>query len=167
MVLGRVFAWSSPVTLSVALSFPLPVESAQPAKAPASRKSEQAGDPFLAAQTQIARLRQTADQLRLLANQPLPVNAKGEAREELLKHEAWLRQAGHRVHVLASEWEQQVNPAAASKTTASATDMNAFFKSQSAALQSKLQHESLQLDMRSTATRSAGETARIVIAKMN
>jgi hypothetical protein len=167
MALGRVLAWSSIVALSFILSLPLLAETSKPAKSAASRKSENVGDSVLAAQMQIARLRQTADQLRLLANQPLPVNAKGETREELLKHEAWLRQAGRRVHVLAAEWEQQLSPAASSKTATHAADMNAFFKSQSTALQSKLQIESLQLDMRSSATRSTGEAARIVIAKMN
>lgn len=168
MVLGRVLAWSSVVALSLAFisSSPLYAETIKPLK-PAKRQSGDGADLLLAAQVQIARLRQTADQLRLLAGQSVPVNAKGETRQEFHKHEEWLRQAGHRVNVLAAEWEQQVKPTAGSNTPTRAADVNAFFESQSAVLKSKLQRESLALDVRSEPVRSSGDTARLVIGKMH
>jgi hypothetical protein len=166
MALGRAIAWSSIVALSVVVSLPLPAASTKPSKV-VDRKADEQRDPFLAGRMQIAQLRQTADQLRLLADRPLPVNAKGATRDEILKHEAWLRQAGRRVHVLATEWEQQLDPFDGAKTPARAADMNTFFESQSATLKTKLQVESYQLGVRSDSVRSAGDAARVVIAKMN
>lgn len=164
MAVTRVLAWC---TLAV-LALPPDSHSAESSKPlqPVKRHPGAAPtDPYFTAQIQIARLRQTADQLRLLANQPVPVNAKADAREEYIRHEEWLRQAGHRVNILANEWEQRVKPAATS--AARAAEVNSFFELQAATLQSKLHRESLTLDIHSEAVRSAGDTARLVIGKMN
>ncbi len=168
MQLGRAFAWSSLIALSVVVisSSPLYAETVKPLR-PVKRQSSDNADPLLAAQVQIARLRQTADQLRLLADQPVPVNAKGDARQEFRKHEEWLRQATHRVNVLAAEWEQRVKPTVDSNASARAAGVNPFFESQSAVLKSKLHRESLAFDMHSEPVRSSGDTARLVIGKMN
>lgn len=167
MTLHQVLAWSAVLTISF-LSPPL---SAEPPKAlkPVKRHASAAPaiDPFIAAQVQIARLRQTADQLRLLASQSVPVHIQGDTRVEFLKHEEWLRQAGHRVNVLANEWEQRTKPGTSASGPARVADVNAFFESLSAGLQSKLHRESLALDIRSTPARSASDTARLVIGKMN
>jgi hypothetical protein len=167
MALGRVLVWSALVTLSVVVvpSSPSYAEALKPLK-PVKRQSSESADALLAAQLQIARLRQTADQLRLLADQPVPVNAKGDTRQEFRKHEEWLRQAGHRVNVLAAEWEQRVKPTANSDASTRATDVNPFFESQSAVLKSKLHRESLALDTHSEPVRSSSDTARLVIGKM-
>lgn len=164
MALTRVLAWSALAVLALPLlSYPAdPSSLFQPVK---RHPGAAPTDPYFTAQIQIARLRQTADQLRLLANQPVPVNAKADTREEFIRHEEWLRRAGHRVNVLANEWEQRVKPAAT--TAARAADVNSFFELQAATLQSKLHRESLTLDVHSEPVRSAGDTARLVIGKMN
>lgn len=164
MTRGRVIAWSALAVLPTVL-----FASSSISHAADSQKSLQpvkrtpAADPFVTAQVQIARLRQTADQLRLLANRPMPVNATGDLRQEYRKHEEWLRQAEHRVNVLANEWEQRMKP----RTGAQAADLNTFFELQTTTLQSKLNRESLALEVQSDAVRSARDTARLVIGKMN
>lgn len=161
MALTRVLAWSA----LAMLAFPFAFLSAEPSK-PLQPVKRHAGaiptDPYFNAQIHIARLRQTADQLRLLANRPVPVHSQGQAREEFIRHEQWLRQAGHRLNILANEWEQRMKPAAAL-----GADVNAFFELQAATLQSKLHRESLALDVHSESVRSAGDTARLVIGKMH
>lgn len=164
MALSRVLVWYALAVLAV----PLASSSAETSKSllPVKRHAGAAPtDPYFTAQIQIARLRQTADQLRLLANQAVPVNAKADAREEFIRHEEWLRQAGQRVNILANEWEQRVKPAVTTATRAA--DVNGFFELQAATLQTKLHRESLALDVHSEPVRSAGDTARLVIGKMN
>lgn len=163
MTLARVLTWS---VLTV-LALPLACFSAEPAKLlqPVKRHAGAAPtDPYFAAQIQIARLRQTADQLRLLAKQAVPLNAKEDAHEEIIRHEEWLRQAGHRVNILANEWEQRIKPAVTSTARA---DVNVFFELQAATLQAKLHRESLALEAQSEPVRLAGDTARLVIGRMN
>jgi hypothetical protein len=170
MALERAVAGSVAVALSLALSYPfsLTAESPKPLQ-PVKSNPGASNDPMISAQIQIARLRQTADKLRVLASQTVPVNLQGESREEFFKHEQWLRQAGHRVNVLAGEWEQKIKPTGAANASARAIDVNSFFIAQSAALQSKLQRESfaLTIDIRSEPVRYATDTARLVIEKMN
>lgn len=167
MRLGRVVAWSALTVVSLALASPSPLhaEPPRPLQPVKRHPGAVATDPYFAAQIQIARLRQTAGQLRLLANRPVPLNANKDMRQEFARHEEWLRQAEHRVNVLANEWELQIKPATVS--AARTADVNAFFEVQSATLQSKLHRESLALDVYSEPVRSAGDTARLVIGKMN
>ena len=167
MTIRRRMAWSI-VALSLAALAP-PLLYAQSAKAlqPVKRHpSANDFNPFTAAQIQIARLRQTADQLRLLANQSVPANLEGSARVELSQHEQWLRQAEHRISVLATQWEERLKPLEGPSDAGKAADLNAFFDAQSAGLQSKLRRESLAASPASERVRSSGDTARLVIGKM-
>lgn len=129
-------------------------------------------DPFIDAQIQIARLRQTADQLRLLASQPKPANLAGEIAVDFERHESWLRQAEHRVNTLADEWEQRLRPLAGATPARAqefgrALDLNGFFQAQSAALQTKLRREGVAGDFNSEPVRAVHDTARVVIGNMN
>lgn len=133
---------------------------------PVKRHAGIGNDPFSAARIQIARLRQTASQLRLLADQPLPTNLADDVRTELAQHEQWLRQAEQRINVLASQWEDQLKPLIMRNAVGPAIDMNEFFASQSATLQIRLRRESLAQHPASERVRSSGATARIAIGKM-
>lgn len=129
-------------------------------------------DPFVEAQIRIARLRQTADQLRLLAAQPRPSNLGAEAAAEFARHESWLRLAESRVSTLADEWETRLRPLAGATPARAdefgrALDLNGFFEAQSAALQTKLQREGVAAGFRSEPVRAVHDTARVVIGNMN
>lgn len=167
MALARVLVWSALLAAPLAVVSPPALHAESPKQPLIPVKRHPGADPFIAAQIQVARLRQTADKLQLLANQTVPLNADGDTRQEFLKHEAWLRQAGHRVSVLAREWEQRMQPTHQPNNLARALDVNAFFESQSAVLQSKLNRENLALGVRSEPTRAASDTARLVIGNMN
>jgi hypothetical protein len=133
---------------------------------PVKRHAGVGNDPFSSAQIQIARLRQTASQLRLLADQPVPANLAADARTEFEQHRQWLREAEQRVSVLASQWEDQLKPLSQRNAVGPAIDMNTFFASQSETLQTKLRRESLAQRPASETVRSSGATARLVISKM-
>lgn len=148
------------------LSPPLHAQSAKSLKPVKRNPVAPVVDPFVTAQVQIARLRQTADQLRLLAQQPLPPNLGSDARVELAQHEQWLREAEQRVSVLANQWEERLKPLNGANATRLAADLNAFFEAQSAHLQSKLRRESLTRSPITERVRSSGDTARLVIGKM-
>lgn len=145
---------------------PLPPASANAPQLAKGRRGAD-NDPLIDAQLQIARLRQTAGQLRLLANQSVPGSLPGAARAELVEHERWLRQAEQRVSVLASEWEDQLRPLNDRNALGSANDLNAFFSAQSERLKAKLQQESLAQRAKSERVRSSGATARLVIGNMH
>lgn len=169
MAIGRMIGWSL-VALSVAfpLLSPLHAQERKPKLLqPVKRHpGTNAVNPFTTAQVQIARLRQTADQLRLLAGQSVPATLPGAARVELAQHEQWLRQAEERISVLANQWEQQLQPLTGANALGKAADLNAFFEVQSATLQTKLRRESLAQSATSERVRSSGDTARLVIGKM-
>lgn len=122
--------------------------------------------PPVPAQTQIARLRQAAEQLRLLAHQPHPTIAAPTEHEEHARHRQWLQEAGHRVRTLADNWEQRLTPGQARKGATPARDVNAFFAAQTAGLQSRLDRESAANEYRSPQVRAARDTARVVIGHM-
>lgn len=123
--------------------------------------------PTAVAQTQIARLRQTAQQLRLLAFQPKPANIAATEYEEYEHNQRWLREAQHRIHTLAENWEQRLVPAAGSTAMARLRDVNAFFTAQTVGLQSRLDRESAEKQFTSATVRAARDTARVVIGQMN
>lgn len=168
MAMGRMIC-SSLFALLVALPFPAPLHAQSAASLQPVKRHPGANEtnPFTAAQIQIARLRQTADQLRLLANQSVPRNLPGAARTEFAQHEQWLRQAEHRVSVLADQWEQRMRPLTGTQAVAKASDLNTFFEAQSAALQSKLRRESVAQTPASERVRSSRDTANLVIGNMN
>jgi len=163
--LGRVL-----VVAAVLLSFlPLAVsaQSARPLQ-PVKRAPGATPTPFVAAQIQIAKLRQAADQLRLLARAPLPANVTDGERAEHTRHVEWLRGAEHRVTVLADTWEQRLQPLAGSAAEiARALDLNAFFEAQAAGLQSKLRRETSGSNFESEPVRAANDTAKVVINQIN
>lgn len=123
--------------------------------------------PSVAAQAQIARLRQAAEQLRLLSAQPHPTNAAPTEHEEHARHRQWLHEAQERVRILADNWEQRLTPdSKGRKGTAPTRDVNAFFAAQTAGLQSRLDRESAANEYRSPLVRAARDTARVVIGHM-
>lgn len=138
---------------------------------PVKRHPLPSADPYVDAQIGIARLRQTADQLRLLATQPRPASVSGNLAAELARHETWLRQAESRVSTLADEWERRLRPFAGASPArpedfGRALDLNRFFEAQSATLQAKLQRESMAAGFHVDAVRGMQETARVVIENM-
>ena len=133
---------------------------------PVKRHPGLGNDPFTSAQIQIERLRQTASKLRLLADQPFPSNLAEADRNEFAEHKRWLQQAVQRVAAIANEWEHQLKPLNDRKALGPALDLNAFFESQSATLQTKLRRESLAQTPASERVRSSGATARLVINTM-
>lgn len=148
--------------------------SAEPVRGltPVKRHPLPSADPFVDAEIQIARLRQTADQLRLLAAQPKPANLAGETAIEFARHESWLRQAERRVSTLADEWERRLRPLAGATPARAdefgrAIDLNGFFQTQSATLQAKLQRESVAAAFTSDPVRAVHDTARVVIGNMS
>lgn len=128
-------------------------------------------DPVVTAKIQLARLRQTADQLRLLAKQPVPASLAGDARLEFAQQEAWLRQADHRITTLADQWEQGLKPSVSTSARTDSygrlTDLNVFFQNQSTALQAKLRRENLAHASTTEAVQNTSGTVRLVIDKMN
>ena len=150
--------------LFVVTSVPVVAQSPAPAS---NRTSVDTKPPAAIAQTQIARLRQTAQQLRLLAFQPKPANIAATEYDEYERNQQWLREAQHRVHTLAENWEQRLAPAAGSTATAQLRDVNAFFTAQTAGLQSRLERESAEKQFTSATVRAARDTARVVIGQMN
>lgn len=148
-----------PVVATAAPSAPAKPNTGRTADAPA---------PTVSAQAQIARLRQTADQLRLLSHQPHPTNAAPTEHEEHARHRQWLHEAGQRVRTLADNWEQRLQPALQGrKSAARPSDLNTFFAAQTAGLQSRLDRESAATEYRSPLVRAARDTARVVIGQMN
>lgn len=168
MAISRMIVWSL-IPLLFALHSPAPLHAQSATALQPVKRHPGANDvnPFTAAQIQIARLRQTADQLRLLANQSVPRNLAGEARIEFAQHEQWLRQAEHRVSVLADQWEERIRPLAGARALGKATDLNTFFEGQSAALQSKLHREGAAQRAASERVRSSRDTAYLAIGKMH
>lgn len=167
MAIGRMIARSLfPLLLALALPASLLAQSVAPLQPVKRHPGPNDVNPFTVAQIQIARLRQTADQLRLLANQSVPRNLPGAARVELAQLERWLRQAEHRISVLADQWEERLRPLSSAQALGKAADLNAFFEAQSVALQSKLHRESLAYAPLSERVRSSRDTANLVIGKM-
>ena len=163
---GRTILSSLAALLLAFLScVPLHAEPPTPIQ-PVTRHPGVGNDPFSAAQIQIARLRQTASQLRLLGDQPFPPNLTVAARVEFAQHERWLRQAEQRVSVLAQQWEDQLKPLSVRNALGPALNINAFFEAQSVALQTKLRRESLAQSPESERVRSSGATARLAIGNM-
>lgn len=161
LVVAVIFLVLSPLAVSA------PPDILQPVK----RHPGAGPTPLTTAQIQIARLRQTADQLRLLARQPLPADVGNHARAEFTRHEQWLREAEHRVSVLADNWEQRLRPSDGvvlhAGEIARALDLNAFFEAQMAGLQSKLRSESARSAFVSEPVRAANDTAKVIINQMN
>jgi hypothetical protein len=155
------------IALMAAVLCCAPLQAQAPsAVQPVKRHAGIGNDPFTSAQIQIARLRQTASQLRLMADQPVPANLAADSRTEFEEHRQWLRQAEQRISVLASQWEDQLKPLGNRTSVGRAIDLNAFFTSQAATLQTKLRWESLAQHPLSDRVRSSGATARLVISKM-
>ncbi|BAU47121.1 hypothetical protein SVA_0540 [Sulfurifustis variabilis] len=139
---------------------------------PVKRHPLPSADPFVDAQIRIARLRQTADQLRLLASQPRPANLSGDASMEYARHEMWLRQAESRVSTLADEWEKRLRPLAGATPARAqefglALDLNGFFQAQSVSLQTKLRREGIAAAFTADPVRTVHDSARVVIGQMN
>ncbi|HLF22478.1 MAG TPA: hypothetical protein VI565_01050, partial [Burkholderiales bacterium] len=157
----------STAALWLAFAYCLPLQAQAPAAVqPVKRHPGVGNDPFSSAFIQIERLRQTASKLRLLANQLVPANLAEDGRAELAQHKQWLRQSEERVSVLASQWEDRLKALSSRNAAGPAVDLNAFFESQSATLQTKLRRESLAQTSESERVRSSGATARLVISKM-
>lgn len=165
MAIGPMVAATLTV-VSLAASFPSPLyaDSSAPPQPAAHRVAQ---NPFNTAQAQIARLRQTASQLRLLADQPIPNNLPPAARAELTRHEKWLHEAEQQISVLASQWEDQLKPLNTRNALEPVVDLNAFFAAQSETLQARLQRESLSQRAESEHVRASGATARLVIGNMH
>lgn len=152
--------------LAVAVAAPLIAVAAESVATKASPVRANTPAPKAAAQTQIARLRQTAEQLRLLAHQPHPTSAAPVEHEEHARHRQWLHQAGERVRTLADNWEQRLTPAQGKKSGTPMSDVNSFFAAQTAGLQSRLDRESAATEYQSPLVRAARDTARVVIGNM-
>lgn len=153
--------------LSLAFAYCLPLHAQAPtAVQPVKRHPGIGNDPLRSAQIQIERLRQTASKLRLLAEQAVPSNSAESDRVEFEEHKRWLRQAEERITALANKWEDQLKTSDNRNAAAPALNLNAFFESQSATLQTKLRRESLAHVPGSERVRSSGATARLVISKM-
>lgn len=168
MAIGRKICWSLlPLLLALQVPVPLHAQSAKALQPVKRHPGQNEISPFTTAQIQIARLRQTADQLRLLANQSVPRNLPGAARVEFAQHEQWLRQAEHRISVLADQWEERIRPLDGAEALGKAADLNAFFEAQSVALQSRLHSESAGQHPASERVRSSRDTAHLVIGKMH
>ena len=157
--------------LVVAVAVPIVATAAQTPQSALPSKSARAQEPLVPsvpAQTQIARLRQAADQLRLLAHQPHPTIAAPTDHEEHARHRQWLQEAGPRVRTLADNWEQRLAPDVQGKRAVTqARDVNAFFAAQTAGLQSRLDRESAATEYQSPLVRAARDTARVVIGHMH
>lgn len=158
------------VLLAAVCALPLAAEPAR-GLTPVKRHPLPSADPFIDAQIRIARLRQTADQLRLLATQPKPADLSRETAAEFARHESWLRQAENRISTLADEWERRLRPLAGATPARAdefgrALDLNGFFEAQSATLQTKLQRESVAAGFGNEGVRALHDTARVVIANM-
>ena len=155
--LCRIFFTALAVTINIPAS-------AQSPTLVSSRTTANSATPAGMAQTQIARLRQAAQQLRLLAFQPRPANLAAAEHDEHERNQQWLREAEHRVQTLAENWEQRLAPAA---NSARIQDVNAFFTAQTAGLQSRLERESTEKQYTFATVRAARDTARVVIGQMN
>ena len=123
------------------------------------------------AQTQISRLRRTADQLRVLAVQPMPGNLSPEEQAELVRHTQWLRDASHLVRTLADNWEQRLQPLTEQrgfqgKSGLRLEDLNTFFQLQTLGLKRKLQRENGQISLDPESVRASYRTAKVVINNM-
>ena len=151
--------------LAFAYCAPLQAQPPVPVQ-PVKRHPGVGNDPFSSAQIQIERLRQTAGKLHLLAEQPMPTTSVESDRTEFVEHQQWLRQAEQRITALANKWEEQLKTLNTRNALGPALDVNAFFESQSATLQTKLRRESLAQTPGSERVRSSGATARLVISKM-
>ncbi len=128
-------------------------------------------DPLSAAQTQIARLRRTAEQLRVLAVQPMPGNLPPEEQAELVRHTQWLRDASHLVRTLADSWEQRLQPLTEQRGfqgtgSLRLKDLNTFFQLQTLGLKRKLQRENGQISLDPESVRASYRTAKVVINNM-
>ena len=128
-------------------------------------------DPLSAAQTQIARLRRTAEQLRILAVQPMPGNLSPEEQAELGRHTQWLRDASHLVRTLADSWEQRLRPLTEQRGfqgtgSLRLKDLNAFFQLQTLGLKRKLERENGQISLDPESVRASYRTAKVVINNM-
>ncbi|HEX9811137.1 MAG TPA: hypothetical protein VGA88_03515 [Burkholderiales bacterium] len=153
--------------LSLAFAFCPPLHAQAPSSVqPVKRHPGVGNDPLISAQVQIERLRQTASKLRLLAEQAVSANSAESDRVEFEEHKQWLRQAQERITALANKWEDQLKRLDNRNAAAPALNLNAFFESQSASLQTKLRRESLAHVPGSERVRSSGATARLVIGKM-
>ena len=164
--LARFFALSALILLGIVDAAAEIQRFTQPVK----RHPSASIAPSTIADVQIARLRQTADQLRVLARQAKPTNASPETQTEHLRHGTWLLEAEHRLSTLANQWEQRMKPlhgaAAGSTDYLQATDLNGFFQTQMATLQARLRQESLTQNFTSTPIRGSSDTARMVIENM-
>ena len=128
-------------------------------------------DPLSAAQTQISRLRRTAEQLHVLAVQPMPGNLSPEEQAELVRHTQWLRDASHLVRTLADNWEQRLQPLTEQrgfqgKSGLRLEDLNTFFQLQTLGLKRKLQRENGQISLDPESVRASYRTAKVVINNM-
>jgi hypothetical protein len=118
------------------------------------------------AREQIARLRETAQRLRLLASQPRPANLSEEAHAELARHERWLNDAVLQLRVLADQWEQRLNVAGMQDNRpvgATLADLNGFFLRQSRELRDRFTRESDARPFAHDSVRALHETAKMVI----
>jgi HAMP domain-containing protein len=128
-------------------------------------------DPLATAQHQIARLRQTANQLRLLATQPIPANVPNEEQEQLVQHGNWLREEIKRMTTLADHWEQRL-PASGRPANETGTgqsniaNLNYFYELQTVGLQKRLQQENAKFSTTAETTQPYYATTRLVIGNM-
>lgn len=130
-----------------------------------------AQDPLAQAQIEIARLRQTADQLRVLALRPVVNDLSVEQRAELARHEQWLRAAETRLITLADHWESRLKPLRTGANIRRGeegrlADVNSFYRIQTQGLQATLQRESTASGFSSEPVKAAHETAKVVIGNL-
>lgn len=158
----------SPLGCLVAVSLALlaPTASAEPPTAPRRTVATETANPGVTAQTQIARLRQTASQLQLLAGPA--AEATESVPSELTLHRQWLRDAGQRLTTLADHWQQRLEQLRLDqpRDRAQAHDLNNFFTAQLLGLQTRLERESAS-PVASAPVRAARDAAKVVIGNLN
>lgn len=158
----------SPLSCLVAVSLAVlaPATSAEPPTAPRRTVVTEIVNPAVTAQTRIARLRQTASQLQLLAG-PAADSAESTP-TELTLHRQWLRDAGQRLTTLADHWQQRLEQLRLDqpRDRAQAHDLNNFFNAQVLGLQTRLERESAS-PVGSAPVRAARDAAKVVIGNLN
>lgn len=152
--------------VAVSLALLAPAASAEPPTAPRRTVVTETINPVVTAQTQIARLRQTASQLQLLAGPA--ADAPESAPTELTLHRQWLHDAGRRLTTLADHWQQRLEQLHLDqpRDRAQAHDLNSFFTAQVLGLQTRLERESTS-PVGSAPVRAARDAAKVVIGNLN
>jgi len=174
MTIGRKSSLAGIATLTAFLflalhSLPSHSDTANKAKNPQPEETQ--ADPLETAHQKIARLRQTANQLRLLATQPMPANVPSVERDKLVQHSNWLREEINRMTTLADHWEKRLQPAkrfpnGLEMSQSKIADLNYFYELQTAGLQKKLQLENARYSTSAESTQPYYATTRLVIGNM-